>query len=420
MRPATTILLATLLTCAVAGSSLAQGPGFRGGRGGPGGPGRGGQGPDADFVADRDDFHFLLQHHDEIRRVVNERDNGVETTTESDNEEVAAKIQKHVAAMYQRVEHQRPIRMRDPLFAAIFQHADKINMAIENTATGVRVVETSDDPYVAALLKAHAKVVSGFVEYGFEEARKTHAVPGKPGTEGGSMHAQDVTSVRVFAEFDRVYIPALALTNQQKPSARAALNKLSTAWDTRFVEHFHEMFERDPAWPRDISRIAQCIALAQAALESGEPLKAHEELEPIRDILTEARQRNDVDYPLDALSQFHATMEDIVKPAMELEPASLDQEQIERFAKLAQQAEQEWKLVEKTQFDLAMFGKNDQQQKQFPAMLQAERESIGRLSDALSAQNKEAIIKAARGIKPPFAKIYMFFGDFPKPAESAQ
>lgn len=420
MRHASLAILITLLACSVAATAMAQGRGFRGGRGGHGGPWRGGHGPDANFVADRDDFHYLLEHHDEIRRDVKELKNGVRTVTESDNQEVAAKIQKHVAAMYQRVEHERPIRMRDPLFAEIFKLTDQIEMKVEKTAKGVRVVETSEDPYVAKLIKAHANVVSRFAKFGFDEAHKTHGIPGKPGASGGPIHSHEEMADMVFVEFDRTYIPALALTNQMKPSAAKAVARLSKSWDIRFVEHFHKMFEGDSKWPRDVSRIAQCIAVAQAELKSGESLKAHEELEPIRDVPMEARRRNKVEYPLDSLSQFHATMEAIVKPAMRLDAASIDREQIARFVKLAQQAEQDWSMVEQAEFDLAIFGKTEQQQKQFPSMLRAEREAIRRLHDALNKNDAEAILKAARGLKPPFAKVYMFFGDFPKPADVAR
>ena len=132
---------------------------------------------DDSFAVDQDTFHYLLEHHKEIRRKVTNLDNGVETLTESDNEDVAAKIQEHVDAMYSRVEEGRPIRMRDPLFAELFKHTDKIEMVHEDTPHGVKVTETSDDPRVAELIKAHAKVVSKFVERGFAEAMKNHPVP---------------------------------------------------------------------------------------------------------------------------------------------------------------------------------------------------------------------------------------------------
>ncbi len=126
---------------------------------------------------DREIFQFLLTNKDQINREVTKLNNGVETLTESSVPAVAKKIQEHVAAMYDRVENRRPIRMRDPLFRAIFQHAGQIHMKMEKTDNGIRVVETSDDPYVVKLIQAHADVVSRFVKYGFDESRKNHPVP---------------------------------------------------------------------------------------------------------------------------------------------------------------------------------------------------------------------------------------------------
>lgn len=97
--------------------------------------------------------------------------------TESDDPKIVPELQKHVASMVKRIEQGQPIRMRDPLFAEIFRHAEKIDVKVEQTEKGVRVVETSSDPYVARLIQAHAKVVSRFVKHGYPEAQANHAVP---------------------------------------------------------------------------------------------------------------------------------------------------------------------------------------------------------------------------------------------------
>jgi uncharacterized protein len=156
------------------------GRGFRGGQGrGRGGQGRGfgpGRG-DTRREEDQEVFQFLLENHQKIVRKVTEVTGGVETLTESDDPEVASKIKEHVKWMAYRVENKHPIRMRDPLFAELFKHAEKIHMQHESTEKGVRVIETSDDPYVTLLIRAHAKVVSAFVKSGFTEARKNHSVP---------------------------------------------------------------------------------------------------------------------------------------------------------------------------------------------------------------------------------------------------
>jgi ubiquinone/menaquinone biosynthesis C-methylase UbiE/intracellular sulfur oxidation DsrE/DsrF family protein len=140
--------------------------------------GRGlGRGPGPEMRADQEIFHFLLEHHAEIRRSVKRLDTGVETLTESDNKEVASKLQAHVASMHERIQAGRGLRFWDDLFVAIFNNYDQIRMTVEKTEKGVKVIETSDNPAVVRLIQAHADVVSQFVAQGFDEAHKNHPVP---------------------------------------------------------------------------------------------------------------------------------------------------------------------------------------------------------------------------------------------------
>lgn len=171
---------ALLLVCAIAGTALAQrGPGRGHGQGrGRAGAGQGhGQGQGQAHDRDHNDFRYLLMNHQKIRRSVQLLPNGVQTLTESDDPQVAAKIREHVYWMKERIEKQQPIRMRDPLFAELFRNAGQIKMVTENTPKGVRVVETSQNPYVVKLIQEHAKTVSEFVKRGFPEAMKNHPVP---------------------------------------------------------------------------------------------------------------------------------------------------------------------------------------------------------------------------------------------------
>lgn len=143
--------------------------------------GRGGTGPGpmgAGMGDDMDTIHALLADHAAIERRVEDLPNGVETWTESDDPEVAARIRTHVRDMYARLDADQPLRRWDPLFAAIFEHADAIEMEIEDTPRGVRVVETSDDPEVVALIRQHAhRAVSEFVERGMDRAHEPTPLP---------------------------------------------------------------------------------------------------------------------------------------------------------------------------------------------------------------------------------------------------
>lgn len=141
------------------------------------GPGRGQAGHDADHAG----FQYLLAHRAEIRRTVTPRPDGVTTVTESDSPEVADGIVTHVRAMAARMKDGRPIHARDPLFAALFEHAGAITIDVEPTGHGARVTETSNDPWVVSLIQAHVDVVTRFLENGHDEMRRDHAVPPRPG-----------------------------------------------------------------------------------------------------------------------------------------------------------------------------------------------------------------------------------------------
>lgn len=114
----------------------------------------------------------LLGDHASIRREVRHIENGLEATTESDDPAVAARIIDHAYAMQLRVKHGAQVRVWDPVFAELFDNYDKIHLEVTTLAKGVRIRETSDDPNVVALLRAHAAGVTDFVNEGATAAQR--------------------------------------------------------------------------------------------------------------------------------------------------------------------------------------------------------------------------------------------------------
>jgi YHS domain-containing protein len=127
---------------------------------------------------DMQTIHQLFAHHQAIRRSVKLLPTGVETLTEASDPKVASLLQAHVAAMKARLVYKRPIREWDPLFAAIFAHADQIKLETINTTRGVRIVETSSDPSVVKLIQADAQAISDFIQDGPAGMSKRHELPG--------------------------------------------------------------------------------------------------------------------------------------------------------------------------------------------------------------------------------------------------
>lgn len=128
-------------------------------------------------MKDMQTIHTLFEYNEKITRTVKLIKNGVETLTESDEPKVQTLIAEHALAMQKRLENKQPIRQWDPLFAELFKNADKIKLEISMTPKGVKVTETSSEPYVVKLIQSHAQGVSEFVLEGTSSMTKRHELP---------------------------------------------------------------------------------------------------------------------------------------------------------------------------------------------------------------------------------------------------
>lgn len=109
----------------------------------------------------------LFRRHAQIRRTVTELPNGVHAVTEADDPQTASLIQAHVGEMYRRLDQNRafpyPMSRSVP---AMFAHSTKYQRTLRMTPTGIAVTETADDPAMVAIIREHAREISGFVRDG--------------------------------------------------------------------------------------------------------------------------------------------------------------------------------------------------------------------------------------------------------------
>lgn len=121
----------------------------------------------------------LLSGHDAITRTVKEIPDGVQTTTTAKNPELVKTLRTHVSQMVRRLEKDQPVRMWDPVFRGVFAHSEEITVSIKEIEGGIEVTETSKNPTVVALIRAHAAKVSSFVAKGHSAARPPWAGRGR-------------------------------------------------------------------------------------------------------------------------------------------------------------------------------------------------------------------------------------------------
>lgn len=134
------------------------------------GPGMmmGGMGPmaahaqhgDKAFGADMQLVHGMLRNNEKIERTLTNLPDGIRTVTESDDPQVAAFIKAHVASMERRLAEGRVFNLFSPTLPVLFENKDAIKTVVETTEKGSTVTQTSGDPKVVAALQAHAVEVS--------------------------------------------------------------------------------------------------------------------------------------------------------------------------------------------------------------------------------------------------------------------
>ncbi len=138
---------------------------------------RHGHGSDAAHLKDQALFSQLLEQHDSLKRETVHIENGIISTTTAATPELAKVLQDHVSGMEKRFGMGRAIRSWDPLFAALFEYKEQINMSYRNIDNGVEATLTSDDPKLVELIQCHDDTLHGFVNEGYEAGGRESPKP---------------------------------------------------------------------------------------------------------------------------------------------------------------------------------------------------------------------------------------------------
>jgi len=204
--------------------------------------------------------------------------------------------------------------------------------------------------------------------------------------------------------FERVYIPALALTNQpQAPAERVAgsLSRLAAAWPG-----LRAAFSgKGEALDKAVRTTDAALGQAERLIAGGKRAEAHEALEAIRPAFLEARRAAGIDLYVDRLTEFHDAMEELVKAAQPGAPRA-------HLEPLLEHASGLWTRAERPQFDAALFGFDDAKYAELRRRLQGERETIDALRAALEGGDAARTRELAGQLKGRFGQIYAMFGDF--------
>jgi hypothetical protein len=214
-----------------------------------------------------------------------------------------------------------------------------------------------------------------------------------------------------FASFDRAYIPALFMTNQgEKESSKKTMLSLKENWKI-LKDKYYKGNLKDSKWKEDFDNVDQMILKADnIVINEGNLSEAHNSLEGIRTVFMELRKRNNMDYYIDYLTEFHEPMEAIILTAKGKNPENLTDADIEKIQKSLDEALSIWIRFEKAKFNKSIFGFNDKKVKTMRNYIKLEYESLNRLRQFIDTKDKKAIIQSAIDIKPNFVNLFTLFG----------
>ena len=227
----------------------------------------------------------------------------------------------------------------------------------------------------------------------------------------GTSIAADL--IKDFVSFDQAYIPALALTSQGKiEESKKAMNLLKDNWKT-FKETYKTHNKKDLEWGKDFDKVDQMISSADKIVLSGKDIsRAHDVLEDVRIVFMKLRKRNNIDYYVDYLTEFHEPMEAVVLTAKDKTPETLTDGDVREIQTSLNQASTIWGKIENLKFDEKLFGFATDRTVKMKSYVQAESDALKRLKQTMGSKDKKLIIQVAVAIKPNFANLFMMFGDF--------
>jgi hypothetical protein len=124
-------------------------------------------------------------------------------------------------------------------------------------------------------------------------------------------------------------------------------------------------------------------------------------------VFMDIRKKYGIDYFLDYVMEFHYAMEPLIESADDnkLSPAELD-----LIDRTLPDALLLWERVRSAKFDAKLFGFNDKKRERLKGHFDEISSALGDLNSALSRNDRRSILKAARRIKPPFARSMKMFG----------
>jgi hypothetical protein len=229
----------------------------------------------------------------------------------------------------------------------------------------------------------------------------------------GGAQASSQAILKDMADFDKVFIPSLSLTNKNAvgPSTKA-IKAVKEKW-AAFTAKYAKAMPNDSDWAGDLEMGKEAIGKAFMEITQNKDCDAaHNELEEVRFITLQMRTRNKLPYYLDLLNQYHEDMEPLIHSVDISKAKSWGEKELADIAKSAEVAKKSWASAAKARIDRDALGFSDQQVKKLKQAYKAGLDNFAALDNALASSDRAGIVKAIKRVKPHYKSAFKLFGDF--------
>ncbi len=214
-------------------------------------------------------------------------------------------------------------------------------------------------------------------------------------------------------ELDRKFIPLLVAADAgDSLVARAALAEFLPQWET-FRDRYYNHADSDSLWVPDFILLDELVDSAALTIDSGYDMSyAHEDLEDFRMIMFEVRDRNDIDYFVDYLNEFHELADQIGAITRDRNSRGLTDADMDELDRLGTAALDVWEDVEELEFDARLHRFDDDRTTQLERGIRAVGSQVRRLQQAVAGDERVTATGAGNALRPELDELYRLFGDF--------
>ncbi len=212
-----------------------------------------------------------------------------------------------------------------------------------------------------------------------------------------------------MAEFDKAYIPVLYYVRQgEMDNAKRSVFFLNHSWQ-KVNRKYKDLNPGNDDWQEAFRMTDAWLSDAYFSIDAMQPKDAYIFLDHVRYQMMELRGQYDIDYYLDDVWEFEASLDLAEEVAIDQMLCLLDYCEFEDIVK---DMNEQWKIVEKAKVNAELFDLNAEELKVLDNQKKKLQEAIIVFNQAVEEMEGENLAMTATFLRQAYLEYLAGFGDF--------